>query len=104
MGHFHVIIDAASSNSKMFEFYYFIKDFREEMACDRPPQTCRISNFLVTLERVFSDEKKCCEEKRNVFIKPCIKKNQLVFHSMYQRYNKKDQVFLTIHRLKETRE
>lgn len=79
MGYFHVIIDAASSNSKTFEFYYFIKDFHEEIACDRPLQTCRILNFLVPLERVFSDKEKCCEEKRNVFIKPCIKKKSTGF-------------------------
>ena len=74
MGYFHVIIDAASSNSKTFEFYCFIKGFNEEIVCDRPPQTCRILNFLLPLERSFSDAKKCCKEKRNIFIKPCIKK------------------------------
>lgn len=79
MGYFHVIIDAASSNSKTFEFYYFIKGFHEEIVCDRLPQTCRILNFLLPVERSFSDEKKCCKEKRNVFIKPCIKKKSTAF-------------------------
>lgn len=83
MGYFHVIIDAASSNSKTFEFYYFIKGFHEEIVCDRPPQTCRILNFLLPVERSFSDEKK-------MFLSSLIlKKNQLLFHLMYQRYNKK---------------
>lgn len=70
----HDIIDAASSNSKMLEFYYFVKDFHEEIVCARPPPSCRILNFLIPLGRVFSDEKKYFEEKREFFIMHCIEK------------------------------
>ena len=51
----------ASSSSKMFEFYYFVRELHEQIVC-ATCLTCGIGNFVIPLERVLSDQKKCFKE------------------------------------------
>ena len=44
----------ASSSSKMFEFYYFVRELHEQIVC-ATYLTCGIGHFVIPLERVLSD-------------------------------------------------
>ena len=69
-GFFNDLNHVASSNSKMFEFYYFVRELQEQIVCTTL-LTCGILNFLIPVERILCDEKKCFEKKRECFVMYC---------------------------------
>ena len=64
----------------MFEFYCFIKELHDETDCNMRI-ACRLSKFLLVIERALFDEKKKKRKKRKhfeevqkVFVLHCLKK------------------------------
>ena len=80
-----------------------MRELHRQIVCDNP-LTCRILNFLITIEQVLFDHRKCLVELKN-FCKKLLERRKLTdFFSMVQWSWKKDKTFFTVRYLGGIRE
>ena len=94
--------------SRMFEFYCFIKELHDETDCNMRI-ACRLSKFLLLIERALFDEKKrkkkenTLKKYRKLLFYIVKKNNKLIFFPMFKWFTRKNDVLLTVRCLNETR-
>ena len=75
IGFYENLIDATGSAFELFHFFYFVRELHRQIVCDNP-LTSRILNFLITIEQVLFDHRKCLVELRN-FCKKLLERRKL---------------------------
>ena len=73
------LIHVGSSAFELFHFYYFVRELHKQIVCDNP-LTCRIVDFLIPIEGVLFNHRRCFDEVSKFFILHCLKEeNRQIF-------------------------
>ena len=96
MNFFKHLVGAASTESKIIDFYYFVAGIHQMIDYEKPD--CDSFLFLTPLKEVLLWAEKSYDEQRELLILHCILAR--VFHSMFQWKSNMDHTNVVIERLK----